>query len=162
AAERAKRDEAAGALDQAAGAARQKVAADLAVADEIRNRVIERTSVRCAVAVIKHLTPEQLALSMMQASGAIDRERAGVEGEWAKNHPTPDDAAQAARPREINQALEEKLKPSVQAFVSLFAAGAGQPQQSFAATVDQALFLANGGQLRAWLAQADGNVTDRV
>ena len=62
-----------------------------------------------------------------------------------KNHPTPDEAAQAARPREIDQALNDKLKPSVQVFVSLFAAGPGQPQQSFQATVDQALFLANGG-----------------
>jgi hypothetical protein len=148
--------------EQAVAAAQQKVDADLAAVDELRKRVIDRTSVRCAVAVLKHLTPEQLARSIMQASGVVDRERAGVEAEWQKNHPTPDKAAQAARTREIDQALNDKLQPSVRVFVSLFAAGPGQPQQSFQATVDQALFLANGGQVRSWLAPADGNLTDRL
>jgi len=149
-------------LAAAVDAARQKVNTDLAAVDLARERVIERESVRCAVATMKHLTPEQFAWSVLQAAGVVDRERAAVEAEWAKNHPSPDEAAQAARPREIDQALNEKLKGAVQAFVGRFAAAAGQPQQTFQATVDQALFLANGGELRSWLAPAEGNLTDRV
>ncbi len=161
-AQRAKLAEAAGTAEQTAAAAHAKLAAEQAAADQLRGKVIERTSARCTVAVLKQLTPEQLAWSMMQASGVVDRERAAVEAEWNKNHPTPDAAAQAARTRDILQALNDKLKPSVQAFVALFAAGPGQPQHSFQATVDQALFLANGGQVRSWLATVEGNLTDRV
>ncbi|MBI2824183.1 MAG: DUF1549 domain-containing protein [Planctomycetia bacterium] len=150
------------AAEQAAAAARQKADAQLAAAADARREVAERASARCAAATLKPLTPEQLAMSMMQAAGVVDRERAAVEAEWNKNHPTPDEAAQKARPREIDQVTSEKLKPGVAAFVALFAAAPGQPQQSFAATVDQALFLANGGQVRGWLAPAEGNLADRL
>ena len=34
--------------------------------------------------------------------------------------------------------------------------------KSSPATVDQALFLANGGEVRSWLAPAEGNLTDRI
>lgn len=149
-------------MEQAAAGAHQKLAAEIASADTAQRKLIDRSGARCAVAVLKPLTPEQLAWSMMQASGVVDRERAAVEAEWTKNHPTPDEAAQAARPREIDRALSEKLNGGVQAFVARFAAAAGQPQQVFAATVDQALFLANGGEVRSWLAPAEGNLTDRV
>jgi hypothetical protein len=152
----------ASALEQAVAAAREDATSASAASEAARRKVIERQSARCAVATLKHLTPEQLAWSMMQASGALARERAAVEAEWNKNHPTPDAAAQEARPREIEQAFNDKMKAAATAFVSLFAAAPGQPQQDFQATVDQALFLANGGPLRSWIAPADGNLTDRL
>jgi hypothetical protein len=37
-----------------------------------------------------------------------------------------------------------------------------QPQQVFFATVDQALFFANGGNLASWLAPGGGNLTERL
>jgi hypothetical protein len=148
--------------EQTATIAHQKIDAQLAAADAVRRKVIDRGGARCAVAALKPLTPEQLGWSMMQATGVVDRERAAVEAEWVKNHPTPDEAAQSARSREIDRALSEKLKGGVQAFVGRFAAAAGQPQQVFSATVDQALFLANGGEVRSWLAPVEGNLTDRV
>ncbi|HVU87764.1 MAG TPA: DUF1553 domain-containing protein, partial [Pirellulales bacterium] len=161
-AQRTKLVEQSASAEQAAAAAHQKLNADLASADTAQRKLVDRSGVRCAVAVLKPLSPEQLAWSMMQAAGVVDRVRAAVEAEWNKNHPTPDEAAQAARSREIDRALSEKLKGAVQAFVARFAAAAGQPQQVYSATVDQALFLANGGEVRSWLAPAEGNLTDRV
>ncbi|HEY4308568.1 MAG TPA: DUF1549 domain-containing protein [Pirellulales bacterium] len=159
---RAKLVEQAQPFELASATAKQQLDAELGTVDTARRKVIDRSGARCAVAVLKPLTPEQLAWSMLQASGVADRERAAVEAEWNKNHPTPDDAAQAARPRDLDRALSDKLKGSVQSFVARFAAGPGQPQQAFQATVDQALFLANGGEVRSWLAPVEGSLTDRV
>ncbi len=161
-AQRAKTAEHVAPLEQAAATDHQKLDAEMASADVARRNLVERSGVLCAVAVLKPLSPEQLAWSMMQASGVVDRERATVEAEWVTNHPTPDEATQASRGREIDRALSEKLNGAVQAFVARFAAAAGQPQQVFSATVDQALFLANGGEVRSWLAPTEGNLTDRV
>ena len=56
----------------------------------------------------------------------------------------------------------DKLKGNVAKFVTLFGPGAGQPQHEFFATVDQALFFSNGGELRGWLAPGGGNLADRL
>ena len=142
--------------------AHQKLDAQLATVDTARRQVIDRSGVRSSVAILKPLTPEQLASSMMQASGVIDREARGGRGRMDEKPSHARRSRQGRTPREIDRALGEKLEGGVQAFVGRFAAGPGQPQQAFQATVDQALFLANGGEMRSWLAQADGNLTDRV
>jgi hypothetical protein len=67
-----------------------------------------------------------------------------------------------AKAQAIEQAVYDKLGGNVGAFVSLFAAAPGQPQQDFSATVDQALFFANGGQVRSWLAPGGGSLTERL
>ena len=46
--------------------------------------------------------------------------------------------------------------------MKLFGAESGQPQDSFFATVDQALFFANGSQIRGWLSPAGENLTGRL
>jgi excinuclease UvrABC ATPase subunit len=148
--------------EQAAGTAEQQIGVAIATVDQARQNVAERASVRAAAATLKPLPPEQLAWSMMQAAGVVDRERAAVSAEWDKNHPTPDAAALAGKARDVEVTLNEKLKGNVAPFISTFAGAPGQPQQVFAATADQALFLANGGQVRGWLAPADGNLIDRL
>ena len=45
--------------------------------------------------------------------------------------------------------------------IKLFAPQSGQPQDFFA-TVGQALFTANGGDLRSWVSPASGNLADRL
>ena len=56
----------------------------------------------------------------------------------------------------------DKLAPSVNTFIQFYGAGAGQPQSDFFATVDQALFLANGGAVKSWLAPSGENLTGRL
>jgi hypothetical protein len=145
-------------------AAKDKVTVETAIADLER-----RLSRRGAVAGLKPLSPEQLAWSMMQVVGQVDQQRAAAEAEWAKKFspdakpdpakPTPDVTAKA---QAIEQSVHDKLNGNLGQFVSLFAAAPGQPQQDFSATVDQALFFANGGQVRGWLAAGGGNLTERL
>jgi hypothetical protein len=98
-----------------------------------------------AVYPLRPLTPEQLAWSMMQATGLIDAER--------KAQPNADD-----------KTIVAKLAGNVTAFVSLFGNQPGEPfdPTSFEATLDQTLFLGNGGLLRDWLKPRPGNLTQRL
>jgi hypothetical protein len=98
-----------------------------------------------AVYPLRPLTPEQLAWSMMQATGLIDAER-------------------NAQPNADDKTVFTKLVGNVTAFVSLFGNQPGEPfdPTSFEATLDQTLFLDNGGLLRDWLKPRPGNLTQRL
>lgn len=98
---------------------------------------------RFTVANLKPLTPEQLAWSLMQATGQVDLTRASLGK-------APTEAALYAR-----------LSGNVAPFVRTFGTGPGSPQ-GFEATLDQALFLANGPTVRSWLAPAGVNLTARL
>jgi hypothetical protein len=97
-----------------------------------------------AVAPLRPLSPEQLAWSMMQASGLTDAERKAL-GKGA-----------------TDAALYARLAGNVALFVQVFGRPAGQPEEGFEATLAQTLFLKNGAQLRAWLPPRPGNLTDRL
>jgi hypothetical protein len=98
---------------------------------------------RFAAAAVKPLSPEQLAWSLMQATGLIEVERRALGAE-------------------VNEkALRAKLEGNVAAVVAAFAVPPGQPE-TFQATLDQALFLTNGARLRRWIAPTPGNLTDRL
>lgn len=127
----------------------------------------QRWETRFALAGLKPLTPEQLAWSVLQATGQVDRQRAAVIAELNKKKPLSVEDQQDAekvrqRELEIQSTTEAKLAGSVKAFVQLFANAAGEPQDPFFATVDQALFFANGGQLQAWLAPSGGSLVARL
>ena len=73
------------------------------------------------------------------------------------------DAAQvAARRQAADEAAYTKLQKTVATFVKLYGNQTGQPQDAFFATVDQALFLANGKELSGWLKPAGDNLTARL
>jgi hypothetical protein len=69
---------------------------------------------------------------------------------------------QTERAAQIEAALAEKQKDEVRRFVRLYGNESGQPQDDFFATADQALFLANGGQLRSWLNPSGDNLAARA
>jgi hypothetical protein len=98
-----------------------------------------------AVAPLRPLSPEQLAWSTMQATGLIDAER------------------QAQGKDRNDKTLFAKLAGNVAPFAAVFGSPRGQPEgQAFQATMDQALFLANGALVRGWLKPRPGNLTDRL
>lgn len=120
-----------------------------------------------SAAVLQPLSPEQLAWSMLQATGQWDRQRAAEAAELDKKSPLkPEEQSDpqkiAAREKAIDDQTVAKLKPTVAQFVKLFGAAAGQPQDAFFATVDQALFFANGGSLGGWVAPSGDNLTARL
>ncbi|MCO6454048.1 MAG: hypothetical protein J5I93_01930, partial [Pirellulaceae bacterium] len=133
--------------------------------DELLTGLTDDWGRRFVIATLKPLRPEQLAWSVMEATGQVQRNRLAAEAELNKKQPLPADAdaAAVAQRQELLEAdLHAKLSPQVNAFVQLFGAGAGQPQDDFFATVDQALFFSNGGQVRGWLVPSAGNLTDRL
>jgi hypothetical protein len=99
-----------------------------------------------AIALLKPLTPEQFAWSLMQATGLIAAER----------------KAQGAKVNEA--AIYAKLSGHVPAFVTLFGTTPGDAafNQEFEATLDQTLFLTNGAILRDWLTARPGSLIDRL
>jgi hypothetical protein len=120
-----------------------------------------------SIALAQPLTPEQLATSILKTTGYDKRQRASVQAALDKKSPLKpeekdDPAKLAAREKEIATETEKKLNAIVGRFVKLFGAAAGQPQDDFFATVDQALFFGNGGELRSWLAPTGDNLTDRL
>jgi len=98
---------------------------------------------RFVTAKLKPLSPEQLALALMQATGFTDNQR------------------QALGAKATEAALYAKLAPSVAPFVNAFASEPGTAE-SFDARVEQALFLANGPTVKTWLVPAGNNLTARL
>jgi hypothetical protein len=95
------------------------------------------------VALLKPLTPEQLAWSLMQATGLTDAERLTL-GKSA-----------------TEAALHARLSANEAPFVKTFGNPPGQAQD-FDARLDQALFLSNGSIVRGWLAPRSGNLIHRL
>ena len=117
-------------------------------------------SKRFAVAPLSPLSPEQLAWSIMVASGLENRQRASATATVAKKFPVKKSKISAIdRARKIEAEINNKLKGNVSEFVKLFSPGAGQPQNQFFATPDQALFLANGTRVRGWLSPGSALVS---
>lgn len=97
-----------------------------------------------AVAPLKPLSAEQLGLAALQATGITDGYRASLGP--ALNEVT----------------LHEKVAANLPGFIGVFAGQAGQPEQDFQSTLEQTLFMANGGVLRSWIAPQAGNLADRL
>jgi hypothetical protein len=125
--------------------------------ESAREELTQRWSEEYAVAPLKALSPEQLGWSVLQATGVLGQYRASAEKEINKPDPkapknaSPPPVKKPVGPADIERWVHSKLNPSVKAFVSVYAAGPGQPQGEFFATVDQALFVANGGSIQSWL-----------
>lgn len=120
-----------------------------------------------AAARLTALTPEQLAWSILTATGQFDRQVAASAAKLEKAKPLTDaekkdPAAVEKRRAEAIAAARKALEGTVNKFASLYAASAGQPQDDFFATAEQSLFLANGGEIRSWLSPAAGNLADRL
>jgi hypothetical protein len=146
-------------LEVALRLATDKAAADQIRRDEAFGKLAAVWTRRFALGDLDPLTPEQICWSMMQAAGIVDQQRRAAEAELAKKSPP---APEADRARFIEEFVHAKLKGNEAPFVRLFGGGPGQPQEEFHATVDQALFLANGGLVRGWLAPSGGNLIERL
>lgn len=110
--------------------------------------------------LLKPLTPEQLAWSMMQATGVTT---ATLEGLQAKQRKV--DEKKKTRltddPLWQEEALHDALKGNVAAFVRTFGIVGAQTSR-FDASADQALFLLNGTTIQAWLSPSGNRLTARL
>jgi hypothetical protein len=110
--------------------------------------------------LLKPLTPEQLAWSMMQATGVTT---ATLEGLQAKQRKVDEKKKTklADDPLWQEEALHTALKGNVTAFVRTFGIVGAQTSR-FDASADQALFLLNGTTIQAWLSPSGNRLTARL
>jgi hypothetical protein len=109
-----------------------------------------------SVALLKPLSPEQLAWSMMQATGVADQQ---LEALIAKQEKTEDKQI-ASDPVWQEKALNKVLRSNTDAFVRVFGFEGAQNAR-FDASADQALFLRNGELLQRWVELKNG-LSDRL
>jgi hypothetical protein len=111
---------------------------------EVPAAMTEASPDRLLVATMKPLSPEQLAYSVLEATGAADAERLVL----GKNL--------------TDAALHAKLVGTVPPFRSMFGTRPGEPEEGFAATLDQTLFLKHGAVIRNLIGRRNGNLLDRT
>lgn len=109
-----------------------------------------------AVALLKPLSPEQLAWSMMQATGLTTQTLETLKAKLSK-----DDQKKADDPGWQEEALQGALKGHVAQFVTFFGVKGIQTSR-FDASANQALFLKNGSLLQSWLIPKGPNLTGRL
>ena len=115
---------------------------------------------RFAVALLKPLTPEQLAWSMMQATSLTD---ATLDELTAKHLATDTEnaATQVEDPLWQEASLHDALKSHVDTFVGYFSV-AGIQTSRFDASANQALFLRNAALLQTWIEPSGERLTGKL
>ncbi len=120
-----------------------------------------------ALSQLKPLTPEQMCWSVFKVTTVYDRYLATETAELDKSSPLSDDqkndpAVLRARAIELEQRTYDKLKGNLGSYVQIYGGGAGQPQNDFFASPDQALFTSNGSAINSWVVPAGDNPTERI
>ena len=127
-------------------------------------KLVESWTVGSGVRTLKQLSPEQMGWALMQATGVVDPQRPAADAEIEKTVPKAsvanDPVLAKGREQKVEQQLNEIMRGNVAQFVGLYAASAGQPQDDFFATPDQALFVATGGTVVGW--SAGGQLAQRM
>lgn len=162
------------AADEAAKTAAQKTVTDVTAllvttqqqaksdADQLaaaREQITQFCTEHFYVASLKPLTPEQITASTLSVTGYIDMQTKTANAEIDKaaqtaaaaNPPVVVPVPLGGRERQVEEHVFEKLiNSSAGPFIAMFGGGAGQPQDVFYATADQALFYGNGGTIHNW------------
>lgn len=121
-----------------------------------------------AVGMLKPLAPEQIAWSLMQATGVLEGTRKAVEQQWLGVDPKFRDLVKTDPKRKalgvemIERTILERLGGQTAPFVSRFGGAPGQAQDAGQSSVDQALFVSNGEPIQSWLAPSGDNLTGRL
>jgi hypothetical protein len=134
------------------------------------NMAVQAWSRQGSLASLQPLAPEEMAWSVLVATGVAENYRVSAIAELKKAATEAATKEKTPLPAEgwsperfaLEAAIDKKLEGAVKGFVPLFGAGAGQPQGEFFATVDQALYVANGGAINGWLSPSGNNLTARL
>ena len=118
-----------------------------------------------AVASMRGLSPEQLFESLLvatQSNGVLEKQ---IDDAIAEESAATAEAAATAETPDADKIAEARQKQrniKVAEFVSVFGSVPGQPEGEFAASLPQALFLANSETVSAWVPAGSGNLTERL
>lgn len=111
---------------------------------------------RFAVALLRPLTPDQFAWSLLVAGGHVARQRqaaqSAIDGDpRLRELLSLDEKRQFDMQRRVEVAGYEALRGNIGQFVNTFAGPAGEVPEAFEATAFQALFLSNGPVVNNWV-----------
>lgn len=140
------------------------VASDPAAATLLHEGIAERWMALGQMARLRALTPEQLAFSLLTASGSIESFRSAAEATIDKEPPeslktAAPDAAPAIRAIQV----EVQTVQHASGFLSTVAGLYGDPLASdFQTSVNQALWLGNSPEITGWLKPAGQNLAARL
>ncbi len=115
---------------------------------------------RFAVAPLRALSPEQLAWSLLQASGRLAVHLKAVDQRLKVDDPDHYDVLRHTWKWKKN--AYDRFARDANSVAAAFAVMPGNPEGSFAPTVDQALFLLNGDTLLSALKPDAGTLIDRL
>jgi uncharacterized protein DUF1549/uncharacterized protein DUF1553 len=126
--------------------------------------IVDKWTIAGQVAALRPLTAEQLAASAMQATGMLGPQLAAAAAKVEKSPPAVlKNASDADKPRirtNLTQLeLLSQLRPTCAEFIRQYG---GLPGEEFQATVNQALFVANGTTIDGWLKPTGENLTARL
>jgi hypothetical protein len=127
---------------------------------QYKNDVDNPADDRCTVALLKPLSPEQLAWSMMQATSLTEATLEDLKAKHLKAD-AENAAKQVEDPLWQEEALHNALKSHVDTFAGLFGV-VGIQTSRFDASANQALFLRNGTAVQSWVAAGSGRLTSRL
>lgn len=113
-----------------------------------------------SVALLKPLSPEQLAWSMMQATGLTEKTLNSLKAKQIKAD-AKKGQQKVEEPQWQEEALHDALNRNVTAFVTTFGFVGAQTSQ-FDASANQALFLRNCPLVQSWLVPSKNNLTARL
>jgi hypothetical protein len=113
-----------------------------------------------AVAPLRALSPEQLAWSLLQANGRLSAHLQATDRRLKEEDPQHYDTLRHTW--KWKKTAYNKFERDVNSTALVFAVMPGNPEGSFAPTVDQALFLLNGDKLLAALKPDSGTLIDRL
>ena len=133
------------------------------------NIVVRRWRERFYTASVRPLTQEQMAWSVMQALGVMDRYRQQSADNLAKakkkqaasDAVSPDEAAKDDG-RKIVRATYAIADRHLYGFIINFSGPKGQPNGVFTATPREPLFLRNNGMIQSWVQGGDHSLLERL
>ena len=115
-----------------------------------------------AVSILRPLSAEQLAMSMLDATGATAVARREAEKQLSELAAATDaaDTKPDKDPRQVlEQRIQELLKEDLERFVAIFSRSG---VQDFQATVQQALYLSNNDQIERLLQPRAGSLIEQL
>ena len=118
-----------------------------------------------AVANMKGLSPEQLFESLLVSTQARALLEKQIDDAIAEESAATTEANAEAEKSDDDKTKEERNKhrsAKVAEFVTVFGSVPGQPEGEFAASLPQALFLANSETVSDWVPAGSGNLTERL
>ncbi len=139
-------------------------AVDPAQAAILFESIVERWTMLGQMGRLRALSPEQMAYSILVATGSIESFRSAAEAQIENEPPAAlKEAAVDVAPAKRAFLVELQTLVQTSGFVATFAGLYGDPLSSdFQASVNQALYLGNSPEVAGWLKPGGTNLAGRL